>query len=64
MDLKSCLRRCNALQCLVCREEFESKIKLFRHLEESVYAKGQLISKANFQAVDSPKKRTDEFPFF
>jgi hypothetical protein len=25
--------------------------------------KGQLISKANFQAIDSPKKRTDEFPF-
>ena len=26
--------------------------------------KGQLISKANFKAVGSPKKRTDEFPFF
>ena len=30
----------------------------------SADAKGQLISKANFQAVDSPKKRMDEFPFF
>ena len=29
-----------------------------------VCVKGQLISKAIFQAVDSPKKRTDEFPFF
>ena len=26
--------------------------------------KGQLISKANCQAVDSPKKRTNEFAFF
>ena len=26
--------------------------------------KGHLISKANFQAVDSPKKRTDEFLFY
>ena len=26
--------------------------------------KGQLISKAILQAVDSPKMRTDEFPFF
>ena len=26
--------------------------------------KGQLISKAKFQAVDSPKKRTNEFAFF
>ena len=29
-----------------------------------LFNKGQLISKAIFQAVDSPKKRTDEFPFF
>ena len=27
-------------------------------------AKGQLISKAKCQAVDSPKKRTNEFAFF
>ena len=26
--------------------------------------KGQLISKAKFQVVDSPKKRTNEFAFF
>ena len=26
--------------------------------------KGQLISEANCQAVDSPKKRTNEFAFF
>ena len=29
-----------------------------------VITKGQLISKANCQAADSPKKRTDEFAFF
>ena len=29
-----------------------------------IVAKGQLISKANFQAVDSPKKRTNEFGVF
>ena len=27
-------------------------------------AKGQLISKADWRAVDSPKKRTDEFDLF
>ena len=27
-------------------------------------AKGQLISKANYQAVNSSKKRTDSFGFF
>ena len=30
----------------------------------AVLFKGQLISKANCQAVDSPKKRTNEFAFF
>ena len=29
-----------------------------------VMSKGQLISKANCQAVDSPKKQTKEFAFF
>jgi hypothetical protein len=29
-----------------------------------VIIKGQLISKANCQVIDSPKKRTDEFAFF
>ena len=28
------------------------------------WTKGQLISKAIFLAVDSPKKRMDKFPFF
>ena len=28
------------------------------------YAKGQLISKADWRAIDSPKKRTDEFVLF
>ena len=27
-------------------------------------SKGQLILKANCQAIDSPKKRTNEFAFF
>ena len=30
----------------------------------NVITKGQLISKANCQAIDSPKKQTDEFTFF
>ena len=29
-----------------------------------VYSKGQLISKADWRAMDSPKKRTDEFVLF
>jgi hypothetical protein len=28
------------------------------------FSKGQLISKADWRAVDSPKKRTDEFDLF
>ena len=28
------------------------------------FAKGKLISKANWRAIDSPKKRTDEFDLF
>ena len=28
------------------------------------YTKGQLISKADWRVVDSPKKRTDEFDLF
>ena len=31
---------------------------------DEMLGKGHLISKANFQAVDSPKKQTDEFDLF
>ena len=31
---------------------------------ETVFAKGQLISKADWRAIDSPKKRRDEFVLF
>ena len=40
---------------MVSLEFFETKIYGF--------AKGQLISKANFQAVNSSKKQTNEFIF-
>ena len=30
----------------------------------STWGKGQLISKADWRAIDSPKKRTDEFVLF
>ena len=30
----------------------------------SIDTKGQIISKADWLAIDSPKKRTDEFVFF
>ena len=33
-------------------------------LEYAFSPKGQLISKADWRAIDSPKKRTDEFVFF
>ena len=33
-------------------------------ISSTVLDKSQLISKANCQAVDSPKKRTKEFAFF
>ena len=31
---------------------------------EFIHTKGQLISKADWRAIDSPKKRTDEFVLF
>ena len=34
------------------------------HNFPSFEPKGQLISKADWRAVDSPKKRTDEFDLF
>ena len=38
-------------------------LELIQHYNSELI-KGQLISKADFQALDSPKKRMDEFPFF
>ena len=38
--------------------------KRFRAYPTSNLSKGQLISKAKCQAVDSPKKRMNEFAFF
>ena len=32
-------------QCVVCKEEFESRTKLFRHLEENVHATQMNIMK-------------------
>ena len=52
------------------RTQKEKQIKLnhsshvFLSREKASRSKGQLISKANFQAVDSPKKQMEEFPFF
>ena len=52
--------------CKTLSESFTAEI--FKRWNYNTYIlvaiKGQLISKANCQAVDSPKKRTDEFDLF
>ena len=45
----------NLLRKSKCFDTFIAK-----RLEIEVYTKGQLISKADWRAIDSPKKRTDE----
>ena len=37
---------------------------LLKNITNECISKGQLISKVNCQAVDSPKKQTNEFAFF
>ena len=52
------------------RLEVKSKYCCLHHIfgQNSTFSNGcakvQLILKANFQAVDSPKKRTNQFAFF
>mgnify|MGYP001393214925 CR=1 FL=1 len=41
--------------------EFLTFIKLVKTNFTKLFSKGQLISKADWRAIDSPKKRTDEF---
>ena len=53
----------SAVVALVYRR-IESKRFLFTHSVFSTSTKGQLISKADWRAIDSPKKRTDEFVLF
>ena len=48
-------RQCSSLQ---------KEKATYIHVLKSVMSKGQLISKAKFQAIDSPKKQTNEFAFF
>ena len=42
----------------------EVYVKLYFNLAFCLCIKGQLISKADWRAIDSPKKRTDEFDLF
>ena len=37
---------------------------LCMYFQFKVYAKGRLISKADWRAIDSPKKQTDQFVLF
>ena len=46
--------------CAVLDKESEDA----NHFSRKQRGKGQLISKADWRAVDSPKKRTDEFDLF
>ena len=39
-------------------------VYLYKNIQKSERAKGQLISKADWCAIDSPKKRTNELGFF
>ena len=54
---------CIALEIVIKLSEFRKQSIAFNCAIHS-YTKGQLISKAKCQAVDSPKKRTNEFAFF
>ena len=46
------------------KEGCEYRQFLLQSFRKFVHTKGQLISKTKCQAVDSPKKRTNEFAFF
>ena len=46
------------------RTTFKTAENGHKLLQDVDVAKGQLISKADWQAIDSLKKRTDEFVFF
>ena len=48
---------------LQCKIPIFELLRFFTNFELSNKIKGQLVSKANYQAVNSSKKRTNEFVF-